>query len=157
MSLANLQKMITATIKDEKKKELVEAKEEVKSREELLEDLEHEIKEFYEHKKIVDMHKKFVDKGGVRIKELMAQLNLESHEVDGYTAIRNVSIRKNLVDNLVVAKMKELELIDCIKFIEVPDEKNIEDMIYNNLLPAEELLDCMEEKEVVSLKVKFKE
>lgn len=75
-------------------------------------------------------------------------------DAGNYTAEMVIQRRRSMDQEKLVAKLKMLGFTQAIRTVEVPDEKVIEDLIYNGQLPAAELADCIREQEVQVLTVK---
>ena len=112
---------------------------------------------FYQDKKQLDRYKKSTEKYNKEIKKLMNNLNKTEFETDnGLVAKITISNKEDFVENMLINKLKELKVDGIIKTKEYVDMDALEDALYNNELDATELTNCIERKQVITLKVKPK-
>lgn len=107
--------------------------------------------------------KKVTDAQNKRIKELMAEDNLELYETGDYKATYNVSQRESYDEEKLLTTLKEMwakrwgaQECPMIKTKEYVDIEALEDAIYVGKLTTEEIAQlkpCINQKEVVTLRV----
>lgn len=112
---------------------------------------------FYEDKKLADKYKKSSEAYNAQIKELMSTMKTTMFETStGLIAKLITQNRESFIDELLLAKIKELDIPGIIKTKEYVDMDALENAIYNGQLNASELSSCREIKQVVTLKVSQK-
>ena len=116
--------------------------------------LEEYVKEFYIVKNEADKYKKLADEDNKEIKKLMQNNNLtEFKTTNGLLAKITIQNRESFNEDKLIEKLKELNVKTPIKTVEVIDYDALEDAIYNNVLDATKIIDCKQNKQVVTLKV----
>lgn len=109
---------------------------------------------FYKDKKLADKYKKSSEAYNAQIKELMSTMNRTMFETStGLVAKLTTQNRESFIDDLLLAKIKELNIPGIIKTKEYVDMEALENAIYNGQLNASELSGCREVKKVITLKV----
>lgn len=112
------------------------------------------IEEFYQNKQQLDYYKKETDTQNKEIKDIMNRLEKTEIETDnGIVAKMSIQKRENFMEDKLIAKLKELDILTPIKTIEVVDMDELENVIYNGGLDASELTSCKQTKEITVLKV----
>lgn len=109
---------------------------------------------FYEEKQIADKLSKNVSKMNNEIKEIMYDFNLDLVDAgNGIKAKRTVSERTSFIEEALLEKAREYNIPGLIKTTEYVDMEVLESALYNGLINPEDLSDCQQVKEVVSLRV----
>ena len=112
------------------------------------------IEKFYVDKLELDNFKKSTEKYNKEIKDLMQKLNTTEHVTDnGLVAKMSVQKRESFNEDLLLSKIRSLEVPGIIKSKEYVDMDALENAIYNGELDATELASCRVTKEVITLKV----
>lgn len=118
-----------------------------------LKHLQETVKQYHEHKAEVDKHNKIVDKYKVEIKKLLKEMNMLEYEFDDYKVKLTESTTSSFDNEKLVQKLKDLGADDVLKTIEVPNEQELEDALYNGRILPTQLADCQINKVVEMLKV----
>jgi hypothetical protein len=101
-----------------------------------------------------DSYKKLADKYNGDIKSIMLEEKLpEFITEDGIKATCSVTYKESFVEEVLIAKIKELGVEGVIKQKEYVDMEALENAIYHGQLNAAELAACQEKKEVVTLRI----
>ena len=109
---------------------------------------------YRQNKESLDNYKKITDEQNAKIKEILQNNNLtEFIAMNGLVAKLTTQHRETFIDNLLIAKLKELGVTSPIKTVEVVDMDELENVIYNHQLDASELTDCKQVKDILTLKV----
>lgn len=156
MALKELTKMVQDSIKPKEEVVEEEVKDDIVNEDINTVNLGALVDEFFIEKSISEEHQKRAKILNARIKEVMKARGLEEFDTDENTATYSVSEQSSLVEELLLTKLKEIGAEDLITTKEVPDVELIEDRIYHNEFNPTVLVDCMETKEVVTLRVKAK-
>ena len=122
----------------------------VKTPEEQLVEL---IPKYAMNKNEMDSYKKLVDKDNLQIKDLMKQASLNEFIVSDFRAARTVAYRKNINEEAMIEKIKALGIRGIVKKREYIDTDALENAMYHGKVNPEKLADCIETKEVVTLKI----
>lgn len=154
MALKDLTKLVEDSLAKQEEEVAVEVEHDIlhESADEV--DLGDLITQFYEHKAVVDEHKNRVDKLNAKIKEVMAFRNISDFKANGFEAVVNTQNRASLNEDSLITKLRDMGEDELITTKEIPDIDLIEEKIYNKEFNAAVLVDCMEYKEVKTLKVK---
>lgn len=89
------------------------------------------------------------------IKNLMKEYKLPEFVADGYKATYSTSSRDSFVEDRLIATLKKHKLgKGLIKKREYVDMDALEDALYKGKLKAALIADCVENQEVVTLKVR---
>ena len=105
------------------------------------------------NKNEMDSYKKLVDKDNLQIKDLMKQASLNEFIVSDFRAARTVAYRKNINEEAMIEKIKALGIRGIVKKREYIDTDALENAMYHGKVNPEKLADCIETKEVVTLKI----
>lgn len=109
---------------------------------------------FYEDKQLADKYKKSAEEYNKEIKQLMSTINTNEFETDsGLIAKLSTQNRESFIDELLLAKIKDLGVPGIIKTKEYVDMDALENQIYLGNIDASKLSNCRETKKVVTLKV----
>lgn len=128
---------------------------EEKEKNSVQEELEKIIILYHRDKEKQALVKKSVDDYSAEIKKLMNELNItEFTTTDGLTAKITNKIKDSFNEDLLVTKLKELNLQEAIDTVEVPNMDKIEDLIYNGKLNASAIAECKTSKQIPTLTVK---
>ena len=111
---------------------------------------------YYTNNTEMKKYKKLVDADNKEIKEVMDRLNLTEYEVDGLTAKISVSKRVDLLEDVLMEKIKVLGIEGIIKTKEYIDMDALEDALYHGRINPAILAQAQVEKEVVTLRVNKK-
>ena len=115
------------------------------------------IEVFYDHKKELDKYKKTTDEYNKQIKSELNKLGTTEFVTEsGLVAKLAIQNRESFNEDLLIAKLKELQVNEVIKTKEYVDMDALEDAIYNGKLNASELSNCKIIKTVETLKVTVK-
>lgn len=87
------------------------------------------------------------------VKEEMKNKELNTVESNGYKVTRIESQRITWKEDLLLAKVKTYNKPELIKQIEQVDVPALEQAILDEVVNLEDLLDCQETKEIVSLRL----
>lgn len=109
---------------------------------------------YYEHNELVKKHKKVADKANKEIKEIMAEQGITEFATNGLVATVSVSERVDLMEDVLIEKIKELGIKGIIKTKEYVDMDALETALYNGLINPAMLAQAQTKKEVVTLRVK---
>lgn len=112
------------------------------------------VKEYYQiHAQIKELDE--TDKAlNKQIKTTMSDNDLTDFTEGDINVKLTTQRRSNTNSEMLVEKLKSLGYTNCIKTIEVPNENEIENLIYNGKLPADLLTSCTTTTEVRVLKIK---
>jgi hypothetical protein len=108
---------------------------------------------YYEHNELVKKHKKVADKANREIKETMAEQGIAEFATNGLVAKVSVSERVDLMEEVLMDKIKELGIKGIIKTKEYIDTEALETALYNGLINPAMLAQAQTKKEVVTLRV----
>ena len=112
------------------------------------------IEVFYDHKKELDKYKKTTDEYNKQIKSELNKLGTTEFVTEsGLVAKLAIQNRESFNEDLLIAKLKELEVNEVIKTKEYVDMDALEDAIYNGKLNASELSNCKIIKTIETLRV----
>lgn len=114
------------------------------------------IPRFFENKTIGDKHKKLADADNKIIKTLMERGELEEFEVNDIVASLSTRESTSYVEDLLLAKIKELEVPGIIKTVEVVDREALESAIAHGEIALEDLVDTQKTTSSTALYVKPK-
>jgi len=90
-----------------------------------------------------------------RIKKEMWESNMETVITDtGVTAKLRTQEQVSLNSEKLLSTLQQMELTQAIKTIQTPDQKVVEDMIYNGELDPNVLESCLEKKYIKVLTIK---
>ena len=109
---------------------------------------------YYEHNELVKKHKKIADKANKEIKETMAKQGITEFATNGLVATVSVSERVDLMEDVLMEKIKELGIEGIIKTREYIDMDALETALYNGLSNPAMLAQAQTKKEVVTLRVR---
>lgn len=112
------------------------------------------------NKSELDSYKKICDTENALIKSQMANLNVDSYSVGGYTAKYIVSQRVSMDEDKLLTVMKKHHISDVIKTREYVDMDALENYLYhldeddeNTKAVLNDIDLCRDVKEVISLKI----
>ncbi len=111
---------------------------------------------YYTNNTEMKKYKKLADADNKKIKEVMNLLNLTEYEVGGITAKISVSKRVDLLEDVLMEKIKVLGVEGIIKTKEYIDMDALEDALYHGRISPATLAQAQVEKEVVTLRVNKK-
>lgn len=109
---------------------------------------------YYEHNELVKKHKKVADEAGKDIKKIMAEQGITEFAAHGLIAKVSVSERVDLMEDVLMEKIKELGIKGIIKTREYIDMDALETALYNGLINPAMLVQAQTKKEVVTLRIK---
>ncbi|HUM44668.1 MAG TPA: hypothetical protein PKI14_17120 [Fervidobacterium sp.] len=109
---------------------------------------------YYEHNELVKKHKKIADKANKEIKEIMEEQGITEFATNGLVATVSVSERVDLMEDVLIEKIKELGIKGIIKTKEYVDMDALETALYNGLINPAMLAQAQTKKEVVTLRVR---
>lgn len=111
------------------------------------------------NKNELDSYKAICDKDNKKIKDMMAEANLKAYNTDKYKATYIVSERTSMNESKMLGVIHSNNIPDSLGIIktkEYIDEDALESAIYNGEISEDvlaQIAECMEKKEVVSLKL----
>jgi len=117
------------------------------------------IMQYVDDKKSLEDYKKIVDVNNTEIKNIMAGMNIDKYQINGYTAKITVQNRETLnVDKLLTILESHKDEIpnDIVKMRPYVDMEALESAIYNEKIDNQILIEmdkCRETKEVTTLRV----
>jgi len=109
---------------------------------------------YYEHNELVKKHKKVADKANKEIKKIMAEQDIMEFATNGLVAKVSVSERVDLMEDVLMEKIKELGIKGIIKTREYIDMDALETALYNGLINPATLAQAQIKKEVVTLRIR---
>lgn len=109
---------------------------------------------YYEHNELVKKHKKVADEANKKIKKIMAEQGITEFATNGLVATVSVSERVDLMEDVLMEKIKELGIEGIIKTKEYIDMDALETALYNGLINPAMLAQAQTKKEVVTLRVR---
>ena len=109
---------------------------------------------YYEHNELVKKHKKVADKANKEIKKTMAEQGITEFATNGLIATVSVSERVDLMEDVLIEKIKELGIKGIIKTREYIDMDALETALYNGLINPAMLAQAQTKKEVVTLRIR---
>ena len=109
---------------------------------------------YYEHNELVKKHKKIADKANKEIKEIMEEQGITEFATNGLVATVSISERVDLMEDILIEKIKELGIKGIIKTKEYVDMDALETALYNGLINPAMLAQAQTKKEVVTLRVR---
>lgn len=112
------------------------------------------IERYGTNKAELDKIKKVVDADNTEIKLLMNKDGLSEFSSDNFTAKCSVITSQDFDEGLLLAKIKELGLSNCIATREYVDMEVLENLIYNGSVNAAELASCKVTKSQTRLTIK---
>lgn len=116
-------------------------------------DLELLVSRWAENKTEMDSYKDSVTSDANDIKQMMKELGINVIEVPGFKATYSERVSQNFNEDKLLAKIKSLGFVDCVKTVEVVDMEKLESLIYDNELDPSELASCKETKVTPTLKL----
>lgn len=116
-------------------------------------DLELLVSRWAENKTEMDSYKDSVTSDANDIKQMMKELGIKAIEVPGFKATYSERVSQNFNEDKLLAKIKSLGFVDCVKTVEVVDMEKLESLIYDNELDPSELASCKETKVTPTLKL----
>lgn len=114
---------------------------------------------YYSNKSELDSYKKICDEQNTQIKAGLAALDKDDYSVGNYKAKVITSVRETTNGDKLLNVMKKHNITEVIKTKEYVDMDALEDYLYNNEASADlaaDIDDCIDRKEVISLKVTYK-
>ena len=108
---------------------------------------------YYEHNELVKKHKKVADETNKEIKKIMAEQGITEFATHGLVAKVSVSERVDLMEDVLIEKIKELGIEGIIKTKEYIDMDALETALYNGLISPAMLAKAQTKKEVVTLRI----
>lgn len=118
-----------------------------------IKDLELLVSRWAENKTEMDSYKDSVTSDANDIKQMMKELGIKVIEVPGFKATYSERVSQNFNEDKLLAKIKSLGFVDCVKTVEVVDMEKLESLIYDNELDPSELSSCKETKVTPTLKL----
>ena len=109
---------------------------------------------YYEHNELVKKHKKVADKANKEIKEIMAEQSITEFATNGLVATVSVSERVDLMEDVLIEKIKELGIKGIIRTKEYVDMDALETALYNGLINPAMLAQAQTKKEVITLRIR---
>ena len=109
---------------------------------------------YYEHNELVKKHKKVADKANKEIKKIMTEQGITEFAAHGLVAKVSVSERVDLMEDVLMEKIKELGIKGIIKTREYIDMDALETALYNGLINPAMLAQAQTKKEVVTLRIR---
>lgn len=111
------------------------------------------IQKYYHIKKDEKEVKQVVDELNEKIKSYFKEKRLDKYETNDYKASVTKVIKKNYIDKLLIPRLKSLGFSEAIDKVEVINNDVLESLLYNNKLKIEDIEDCQNIQETISLRV----
>ena len=111
------------------------------------------IQKYYHIKEDQKEVKQVVDELNEKIKSYFKEKRLDKYETNDYKASVTKVIKKNYIDKLLIPRLKSLGFSEAIDKVEVINNDVIEYLLYNNKLKIEDIEDCQNIQETISLRV----
>lgn len=108
---------------------------------------------YYDNNEAMKRHKKVVDKANKEIKEIMAEQEITEFATHGLVAKVSISERVDLMEDVLMDKIKELGIKGIIKTREYIDMDALETALYNGVINPAMLAQAQTKKEVVTLRI----
>ena len=124
-----------------------------------MENLRELVPRYYENKQNLDFYKKQCDAENAEIKRLMAEQNIRDFEVDCFKARYIVQNKESIIEDKMIALLKEKGYTDIIKTREYIDMDALENALYHDAIDKDTIVEmdkCREIKEVIQLRVSKK-
>lgn len=120
------------------------------SKENIIDEL---IEKYYQVKEDEKEVKQVVDELNEKIKTYFKENNLDKYEANGYKASVTKAVKKKYIDKLLIPRLKSLGFSEAIDTVEVINNDVLESLLYNNKLKIEDIEDCQNIQETISLRV----
>ena len=78
---------------------------------------------------------------------------MDKYETNDYKASVTKVIKKKYIDKLLIPRLKSLGFSEAIDKVEVINNDVLESLLYNNKLKIEDIEDCQNIEEIISLRV----
>lgn len=130
--------------------------ENLRSKEEIVQELTSLVPEFIHIKNEADSYKKLSDNSNKKIKDLMSEAELDNFECGAYVLKYTVQHRESLNEDKLLGIAKKYNLDKIVKQVEVINMEALEDAIYREEISPEvlaEISKCTIVKDVPTLKV----
>ena len=111
------------------------------------------IQKYYHIKEDEKEVKQVVDELNAEIKNYFKEKRLDKYETNGYKASVTKVIKKKYIDKLLIPRLKSLGFSEAIDKVEVINNDVLESLLYNNKLKIEDIEDCQNIEEIISLRV----
>lgn len=111
------------------------------------------IQKYYHIKEDEKEVKQVVDELNAEIKSYFKEKRLDKYETNGYKASVTKVIKKKYIDKLLIPRLKSLGFSEAIDKVEVINNDVLESLLYNNKLKIEDIEDCQNIEEIISLRV----
>lgn len=111
------------------------------------------IQKYYHIKQDEKEVKQVVDELNEKIKSYFKEKCLDKYETNDYKASVTKVIKKNYIDKLLIPRLKSLGFSEAIDKVEVINNDVLESLLYNNKLKIEDIEDCQNIQETISLRV----
>lgn len=108
---------------------------------------------YYDNNEAMKRHKKVVDKANKEIKEIMAEQEITEFATHGLVAKVSISERVDLMEDVLMEKIRELGIKGIIKTREYIDMDALETALYNGVINPAMLAQAQIKKEVVTLRI----
>ena len=118
--------------------------------------MEQLVQEYFEvdtQMKLLDARKKQLNQ---TLKTYMRENSLKEFNANGIRLVFGVQNRTDMNEEKLLRRLHELGLNTAIKMVEVPDQVEIENLLYNGQLSPDTLADCTVTKTIETLTVKEK-
>lgn len=111
------------------------------------------IQKYYQVKEDEKEVKQVVDELNEEIKIYFKENNLDKYETNDYKASVTKVVKKKYIDKLLIPRLKSLGFSEAIDKVEVINNDVLESLLYNNKLKIEDIEDCQNIQETISLRV----
>ncbi len=108
---------------------------------------------YYNNNEAVKRYKKVADKANKEIKEIMAEQEITEFATHGLVAKVSISERVDLMEDVLMDKIKELGIKGVIKTREYVDMDALENALYHGEINPATLAEAQTKKEVVTLRI----
>lgn len=111
------------------------------------------IEKYYQVKEDEKEVKQVVDGLNEKIKIYFKENSLDKYESNDYKASVTKVVKKKYIDKLLIPRLKSLGFSEAIDKVEVINNDVLESLLYNNKLKIEDIEDCQNIQETISLRV----
>lgn len=111
------------------------------------------IEKYYQVKEDEKEVKQVVDELNEKIKIYFKENSLDKYESNDYKVSVTKVVKKKYIDKLLIPRLKSLGFSEAIDKVEVINNDVLESLLYNNKLKIEDIEDCQNIQETISLRV----
>lgn len=111
------------------------------------------IPRYHRENELVKEHKKIADADNKQIKKVMSENDISEFSTHGLVAKITVAERVDLMEDVLMDKIKEMGIEGIIKTREYIDMNALEDALYHGKINAATLAKAQTKKEVTTLRI----